>query len=78
LSYFTAISPLKLALDVAGAHVEENIARRMAPEEARAAAKRSFGGHAQVQEECRDTCRTNHLETTWSDLRYAVKKMCNW
>src|SRR5204862_6553496 len=33
---------------------EENLARGMSPEEARAAALRGFGGVAQVEEPCRD------------------------
>lgn len=55
--------------------VEENIAHGMPPEEARATAKRSLGGLAQIQEECRDMRRTNQLETIWSDLRYAVRTL---
>jgi predicted permease len=51
----------------------ENVARGMSPEEARAAARRAFGGTTQFQEECRDMRRTNRLESLWSDLRYAVR-----
>ena len=52
---------------------EENIAKGMPPAEARAAARRSLGGVAQIQEECRDMRRINPLETIWNDLRYAVR-----
>lgn len=55
--------------------VQENIAHGMSPDEARAAAKRSLGGVTQIQEECRDMRRTNHVETIWSDLRYAVRNL---
>jgi predicted permease len=55
--------------------VQENIAHGMSPDDAYAAAKRSFGGVAQTQEECRDMRRTNHIETIWNDLRYAVRTL---
>ena len=55
--------------------VEENLARGMSPEEARAAALRGFGGVAQVEEQCRDMRRTGLVETAWSDLRYAARMM---
>src|SRR6185312_11208887 len=41
---------------------EENIARGMPPAEARSAALRMLGGVTQIQEECRDMRRTNHIE----------------
>ncbi|WP_321477244.1 ABC transporter permease [uncultured Paludibaculum sp.] len=53
--------------------VRENIAIGMTPDEARFAAMRSLGGFAQIQEECRDTRRTNWLETIWSDICYALR-----
>src|SRR5580698_3675635 len=52
--------------------VEENLSRGMSLDDARATARRSLGGVAQIQEECRDMRRTNHIETVWNDLRYAV------
>ncbi len=55
--------------------VEENIAHGMSPGDAYAAAKRSLGGLAQIQEECRDMRRTNYIETVWNDLRYAVRTL---
>jgi predicted permease len=54
---------------------EENQARGMTFNDARAAAKRSLGGVAQIQEECRDMRRTNYIETIWNDLRYAVRTL---
>jgi predicted permease len=54
---------------------EENIAHGMAPDDARAAARRSMGGVSQIQESCRDMRRTDHIETIWSDLRYAVRTL---
>jgi predicted permease len=54
---------------------EENIAHGMSPDDARAAAKRSLGGVSQIQESCRDMRRTNHIETIWNDLRYAVRTL---
>jgi predicted permease len=53
--------------------IEENIESGMNPTEARAAAHRALGGLAQIQEECRDMRRTQHLETLISDLRYAAR-----
>src|SRR5450432_1252821 len=55
--------------------LEENLANGMTLDEARAAARRSFGGVTQIQEECRDMRRTNQLETIWNDFRYAVRSL---
>lgn len=52
---------------------EENIARGMPPAEARSAALRMLGGVTQIQEECRDMRRTNHIEDFLQDLRYAAR-----
>jgi hypothetical protein len=58
-------------------HLEEltrqNVERGLAPEEARAAAFRQFGGFAQIQEDCRDQRRTRWLEDLAADLRYAFR-----
>jgi hypothetical protein len=47
-------------------HIEqqigENLAAGMTPEEARYAARRSIGGLAQIQEECRDIRRVNLIK----------------
>lgn len=53
--------------------IEENIEGGMDPGEARLAALRSLGGLTQIQEECRDTRRTHHIETLVSDIRYAAR-----
>jgi predicted permease len=52
---------------------QENITRGMPSEEARLAAIRAMDGLTQTQEECRDMRRTNLIETTWKDLRYAAR-----
>src|SRR5688572_16251835 len=49
---------------------EANIRAGMAPEEARLAALRSFGGVAQVREECRDAWGVRFLDTLKQDLAY--------
>ena len=55
--------------------IQENIANRMPPDQARFAAMRRLGGFTQIQEECRYMRRTNHIETLWNDLRYAVRML---
>jgi predicted permease len=55
--------------------VEENIAAGMAPQEARRAAVREFGGVEQVKEECRDTRRVSFLEALLQDLRYGARML---
>ncbi len=60
-------------------HVErqitENIAAGMAPEAARRAAMREFGGVEKVKEECRDERRVNRFETLSADLRYGLRTL---
>jgi len=53
----------------------ENIAAGMPPSEARRAAIRRLGGYTQIQEECRDMRRTNHIENFRRDLRYALRML---
>src|ERR1039458_133096 len=36
-------------------------------------ARVAFGGAARVEEECRDARGVSMLETTWYDLRYAIR-----
>ncbi len=55
--------------------VEENLARGMLPPEARLAALRRLGAVTQIQEECRDMRRTNHLENLGRDLQYALRTL---
>jgi predicted permease len=45
----------------------------MAPEEARLAAMRSFGGVERFKEECRDVKRNRPLETLWQDARFGAR-----
>ena len=55
--------------------IAENLARGMTAAERRLAELRSIGGVAQIQEECREMRRTQHLETLWNDLRYSVRTL---
>src|SRR6516164_474187 len=54
---------------------EENIAAGINPREAREAASRMFGGVSQIEEECRDMRRTQHLENFLQELRYAIRML---
>ena len=70
--------PLDRALDeeIAAhlAHQEAEFqASGMAPEAARAAALREFGGVALAKEEYRDRRGVPWLETAWRDIRYALR-----
>src|SRR5262245_3088435 len=55
--------------------IEENIARGLAPEDARSAAIRSFGGVERVKEESRDARGVRLLEEGWQDLRYGARML---
>src|SRR4051812_41839243 len=55
--------------------VERNIATGMAPDEARYAALRTFGGVAQIQESARDQRRSAWGEHLLQDLRYAARSL---
>lgn len=55
--------------------VEENIAAGMREDEARKSALRSIGGISQLQEECRDMRRTNYIDETLRDFRYAGRNL---
>ena len=56
---------------------EDNVEDGMSSEEARYAARRSFGGVEQVKEECRDRWSFLWLDTLWRDLAYAVRTLRN-
>jgi putative ABC transport system permease protein len=60
-------------------HVEREVAEQLAagrtPDEARAAARRAFGGAEQVKEACRDTRRVAFLSHAVQDLRYGVRML---
>ena len=53
----------------------ENRALGMNASEAREAARRSFGGVALVEDECRDMRRTEYVQDLWNDLRYAARML---
>ena len=55
--------------------VEDNIRWGMTPEDARFAARRSFGGLEQVKEEHRDRRSIPFVETLMQDLRYGARTL---
>src|ERR1700684_2590871 len=55
--------------------VERNLAAGMEAEEARSAARQSFGGMDQVQERCRDESGWPAAESVVRDLRFAGRQM---
>ena len=55
--------------------VKENLARGIAPDEARYAALRSFGNPTQLREEARSSWSWNWLEKFLRDLRYGVRTL---
>ena len=55
--------------------VEENLRRGMSPEEARFAARRSFGGHEQMREAYREQRGLPMFETLAHDVRYGVRQL---
>ena len=55
--------------------IEQNIADGMSPEEARLAARRSFGSLAIAKEDSRAVWGLRSLEIFWQDLRYGLRMM---
>ena len=55
--------------------IEENVRQGMPKEEARAAARKSFGGLEQVKEEYRDGRSIPFVETLMQDLSYGVRTL---
>ena len=55
--------------------VAEQLAAGRTPDEARAAARRAFGGAEQAKEACRDTRRVAFLSHAVQDLRYGVRML---
>jgi putative ABC transport system permease protein len=53
--------------------IEENIARGMPPEEARAAAERRFGNATRTREQAQEAWQFPRLETILQDLRYGLR-----
>src|SRR5712692_4397890 len=58
-------------------HIEmqtrKNLLAGMSEAEGTRRARIQFGGAAQVKEECRDARGVGLIETTWRDMRYAVR-----
>ena len=54
---------------------EQNIRLGMNPEEARYAARKTFGGVEQAKERSRDARGVRWLEDTWQDLRYGARML---
>jgi predicted permease len=54
---------------------EEHVARGLTPDEARAAARRDFGGVAAMREACRDERGWRPLDEIGQDLRYAARTL---
>src|SRR6266545_4654538 len=55
--------------------IERNVAEGMAPEEARLAARRSFGSLALSKEDSRAMWGLGSLEILWQDLRYGLRML---
>ncbi len=55
--------------------IEQNIADGMSPEEARLAARRSFGSVALAKENSRTMWRLGPLEMLWRDLTYSLRML---
>src|SRR5262245_49540970 len=54
-------------------HIDDNIRAGMSPEQARRAALVKFGGMEAARESMRETSRLMWIDTTWRDLRYALR-----
>jgi predicted permease len=55
--------------------IDEFVAQGMNPQEARRAARQSWGGVEQVKEECRDMRRTNLIENFLQDVRFGFRML---
>src|SRR5215475_5374591 len=55
--------------------VEQNVADGMPPEDARLAARRSFGSVTLAKEDSRAIWGLRSLETLWHDLRYGLRML---
>ena len=66
------VSDLQSYLDT---ETEDNIARGMSPEGARAAARRKLGNPTLIREDIYRMNSIGFVETTWQDLRYALRTM---
>jgi hypothetical protein len=57
---------------------EQNIRLGMTPEEARHAARKTFGGVEQAKERSRDARGVRWLEELWQDLRYGARMLAKY
>ncbi|HKD45429.1 MAG TPA: permease prefix domain 1-containing protein, partial [Candidatus Angelobacter sp.] len=55
--------------------IDQNLAQGMAPDEARNAALREFGGLEQVKEECRVMREVSYIENAAQDLRFGLRQL---
>jgi hypothetical protein len=55
--------------------IQANLAKGMSLEEARYSAMRALGGMTQIEEECREKRRVNHIEVFFQDLRYGLRQL---
>jgi len=58
--------------------IDELIRRGMSPEEARAAAQRTFGSVAHVKDDCRESWGLRAIDTVGQDLRYGVRNLTKY
>src|SRR5690242_4330737 len=57
------------------AEIDDNIARGMSPEKARMASFHKLGNTTQIREEVYRMNTVEFLETTWQDVRYALRAL---
>jgi macrolide transport system ATP-binding/permease protein len=55
--------------------IDEYVAQKMSPKEARHAALRSLGGIEQAKEECRDARKVNLIENFLQDVRFGLRML---
>jgi predicted permease len=55
--------------------VERYRKQGMNDQEAKRHARLALGGHEQIKEDCREARGTSLIETSWQDLRYAVRQL---
>src|SRR6266852_9188799 len=56
-------------------HIDDNLRAGMSPEEARRQALIKFGGVEWVKESMRDRATFVWFDTTWQDIRYALRSL---
>jgi hypothetical protein len=55
--------------------IEQNVSKRMEPQEARSAALRELGGVEQIKEGCRDMRGVTFIEELLQDVRYGLRQL---